>query len=339
MTTAQLQLTREQILGHRRRVGALDSRLPWSAESLHRAAWAGLQDSMPRAALLSIHARVAGAPPDAWADPSLVQVWGPRFNAYVVPDEDAALFTLGRYPDDAKGRRVADETAERLEQALGGRRMRDRDAVKAMTGHPWHIRYSTTTGRVRIRWEGALAPTVWTVSRPRIEPLVARLELARRYLHVFGPGTAAGFATWAGVGAKESRAAFERLAPTLLPATSPVGEGWILADDEGSFLAPPDPAAPARLLPSGDAYYLFWGADRELLIPDAKRRGELWTSRVWPGALLVEGEIAGVWRRSNADLSIDAWRKLAAMERAAVEAEAAALPLGGLKTDIRVRWG
>ncbi len=47
--------------------------------SLRRAARAGLQDSMPRVALLSIHARVTEAGPSAWADPSLVQVWGPRY--------------------------------------------------------------------------------------------------------------------------------------------------------------------------------------------------------------------------------------------------------------------
>ena len=48
------------------------------------AAWAGLQDSMPRAALLSIHARVEDAEPSTWEDPSLVQLWGPRFSVFVV---------------------------------------------------------------------------------------------------------------------------------------------------------------------------------------------------------------------------------------------------------------
>ena len=338
MSTAPLELSREQILGHRRRVGALDQRLPPGAASLRRAGWAGLQDSMPRAALLSIHARVEGAAPDAWADPSLAQVWGPRFSVFVVPAEDAALFTLGRYPDDARGRRVAEETAARLHEVLGGRRMRDRDAVQEMVGHPFHIRYATTTGTIRIRWEGALAPTIWAVPRPAIEPSDARLELARRYLRVFGPATASAFANWAGIGSGEARAAFDGLAAELTAVRSPVGEGWILAEDEGSFLTPPDAAAPARLLPSGDAFYLLWGADRELLVADAKRRAELWTSRVWPGAVLVDGEVVGVWRRANADLSIDAWRRLSPAERTAVEAEAASLPLPGLRGAIRVRW-
>ena len=81
MTGTRLELTREQILTYRRTVGALDERLPPGPTSLRRAAWAGLQDSMPRAAVLSIHARVHGTGPDTWEDPSLVQLWGPRFSA------------------------------------------------------------------------------------------------------------------------------------------------------------------------------------------------------------------------------------------------------------------
>ena len=60
---SRLELTREQILAFRRRVGGLDERLPAGPESLRRAAWAGLQDSMPRAAVLSLHARVDGVEP------------------------------------------------------------------------------------------------------------------------------------------------------------------------------------------------------------------------------------------------------------------------------------
>ena len=57
--------------------------MPAGPRSLRRAAWAGLQDSMPRAALLSIHARVSGSMPSALEDPSLVQVWGPRLSVFV----------------------------------------------------------------------------------------------------------------------------------------------------------------------------------------------------------------------------------------------------------------
>ena len=115
----------------------------------------------------------------------------------------------------------------------------------------------------------------------------------------------------------------------LTPVRTPVDEAWILAEHEMAFRSPPGPGAPARLLPSGDAYYLLWGADREILVPEAKPRAALWTTRVWPGAVLVGGEIVGVWRRSAADVSIDLWRSLASAEWAAVEAEAWSLPLPG----------
>ena len=97
-----LDLSREQILGFRRRVQLLDERLPSGGDSLRRAAWAGLQDSVPRSALHSLHARVEDVAPDAWEDPALVQVWGPRYTAFVVPADAHAAFTLARLP--LKGR-------------------------------------------------------------------------------------------------------------------------------------------------------------------------------------------------------------------------------------------
>src|SRR5258707_6892088 len=105
MSTARLDLTRPQILAFRRQAGALDEQLPRGPRSLRRAAWAGLQDSMPRAALLSIHARVEETEPSTWEDPSLVQLWGPRYNVFVVAGCDLAGFSLGTLPDDAKGLR------------------------------------------------------------------------------------------------------------------------------------------------------------------------------------------------------------------------------------------
>ena len=81
----------------------------------------------------------------------------------------------------------------------------------------------------------------------------------------------------------------EALAGELTPAHTPLGDTWILSEDETTFRTQPRPPAPARLLPSGDTYYLLWGADRKLLVPQARQRASLWTTRVWPGALLLDG--------------------------------------------------
>jgi hypothetical protein len=160
----------------------------------------------------------------------------------------------------------------------------------------------------------------------------------RRYLHVFGPTTPAAFAKWAGIGPAPARAAFDALGSSLVPVRTPIGDAWILARDEPTFRAAAGPPAAARLLPSGDAYFLLHRADRELLVPDAARRGELWTSRVWPGALLVEGEVVGTWRRADATVSVQTWRRLSRAARDAVEAEARSLPLPGLKGQVVVGW-
>ncbi len=336
--TSQLELTRSQILSFRRRAGSLDRRLSPGPESLRRAAWAGLQDSMPRAALLSIHARVEGTTPDSWEHSSLVQLWGPRFSAYVVAAEDLPIFSLGRLPEDAVRRARAHDTASRLHAFLDGRRMPFGKAGHAMGVQPNSLRYAAPTGTVVLRWDGARQPVVWTAPAPGMDQRHARIELARRYLHLLGPGTTTTFAKWAGIQPAEARAAFEALAGELTPVRTPVGEAWILADDLPSFRDQAGPTAPARLLPSGDTYYLFWSADRELLVPEAKRRAALWTTRVWPGALLVKGEIAGVWRRSSAVVSIEPWRRLSSAEREAVEAEAVSLPLPGIHGPITVRW-
>ncbi len=338
MKAEPLDLSREQILAFRRRVQSLDERLRKGPRSLRRAAWAGLQDSMPRAAVLSIHARVQGTEPSTWEDASLVQLWGPRFQDYVVARSDLAPFSLGRFPDDDKGRRAAEDLAASLHGFLGGRTMTYHEAGHGLGVHPNQLRYAAPTGTVLIRWAGARAPTIWTVPRPGVDPREARLELARRYLHFFGPTTAAAFAKWAGIGLPQGRAAFDALSASLTAVRTAIGDGWILTSDEPAFRAPAGPTAPARLLPSGDTYFLLWGADRELLVPESERRAALWTSRVWPGAILVGGDVVGTWRRAGPVVTAQPWRRLTPDERAAVESEAASLPLPDLRAPIRVRW-
>jgi Winged helix DNA-binding domain len=332
-----LVLTRDQVLAYRRRVQALDERLPSGPDSLRHAAWAGLQDSVPRSALHSLHARVAGVPPEALDDPALVQVWGPRYAAYVVPANAHLPFTLGRMPERGRMPVRAEDLAARAHAHLAGRRLPVED-VAGVLGSGNGIRYATLTGTVLIRWDGARQPLIWTVPRSELSVAEARQALARRYLHVFGPSTADAFARWAGLDATAAVAAFDALANELVTVRTPLGDGRILIEDLPVVREPPMPTEAARLLPSGDPYYLWWSADREFLVEGAAQRAELWTSRVWPGALLVGGEIIGTWRRNKATVIATPWRRLTAPERAAVEGEAATLPLPDVSAAGTVRW-
>jgi len=294
---------------------------------------------MPRAALLSVHARVEGTKPSTWEDSSLVQIWGPRHHAYVIPARDVAIFTLGRLPDEGAALRIAEDLAARLHRHLRGARMAFGEAGRAVgRGNPNRLRYAAPTGTVLIRWDGARQPSIWTVPRPEVDPRDARLELARRYLHIFGPATAEAFAEWAGISPLRGVAAFDELRRWLTPVRTLVGDSWILASDEPTMRAAPLPAASARLLPSGDTYFLLQGRDRDLLVPDASFRRALWTTRVWPGAVLADGEIVGTWRRTLGTVTIQGWRRLTRAVRDAVAAEAASLPLPDLRGPVVVKW-
>lgn len=333
-----LSVTRQQVLSYRRSVSALDERLPAGTGSLRTAAWAGLTDSVPRAAQLSIHARVEAATPNAWADPSLVQVWGPRYSTYVVSSVDAGVFTLGRYPDGPRKRRRADDIAARLAELLGDRTVTYAEAGRELGVAPNSLRYATTTGTVLIRWEGSGKPTIRSVPRPDIDPADARLELARRYLKVFGPATSASFAKWAGIPPSSGESAFAALSDSLIPVRTPIGDAWLLAEDEERARAPMGPAAPVRMLPSGDTFYLLQGEDRALLVPDSKQRDLLWTSRVWPGAVLVDGEVAGIWRRAGRKVTIEPWRHLDKATKHAIADEAGSMALPNIDGPLVVTW-
>jgi hypothetical protein len=131
----------------------------------------------------------------------------------------------------------------------------------------------------------------------------------------------------------------------LTPVRTSLGESWILSRDEESFRTDEGQVAPTRLLPSGDAYLLLWGAERELLVEDAEHRGALWTSRVWPGAVMVEGEIVGTWQRAKHAVSVQTWGRRGAdlgppvlRREGAVESEATSLPLPDLDRPIVIDW-
>jgi hypothetical protein len=327
-----LTLSRRQVLNHRLRAALLtDARRTASPETLQRAAWAGLQDSSPRAALLSLHARLRDVTPNRWDEPPYVQLWGPRFSVYVIASCDIPIFSLGRLPGDAKGSHRALDTAARLRTFLNGRRMPFGEAGRGMRVIPNSLRYAAASGTLLMRWDGARQPHIWNAPEDACQgwdAVSARLELARRYLHVFGPSTPDAFRKWAGIRGPDAQAAFRALSKELIPVRVPaIGDAHILRQDEDSFRSATDAETGVRLLPSGDTFYLAWDAGRELIVPDSKRRAELWTSRVWPGALLMNGEIAGTWRRAAHQVSVELWHRPSAKQRQAIEAEAATLPL------------
>ena len=91
-------------------------------------------------------------------------------------------------------------------------------------------------------------------------------------------------------------------------------------------------------MPSGDTFFLLWGRNRELLVPDPALRPLLWPARVWPGAVLIDGEVAGTWRRAGPEVIIQSWTRRSPRTDKTIDAEAASFPLPDLAGRIRVRW-
>src|SRR6266704_4100704 len=148
-------ITREKVLAFRQRATYLHRRLP--PGRLVEAAFAGLQDSSPRSAVLALRARVTDVSPSAWKDPEFVQVWGPRGAVYVVPARDVSVFTVGRFPRDPVLGAAVKAAAEKARRAFRARQAQPRNvrSDRAVELNFRGLRIASMTGDVRIEWEGA----------------------------------------------------------------------------------------------------------------------------------------------------------------------------------------
>jgi len=137
----------------------------------------------------------------------------------------------------------------------------------------------------------------WIAPSP---PTLAREEAAatvlRRYLHCYGPSTPAHFALWAGVSPAQACRAWSLVADELRPIGSGRSSAWVLGADFVA-LAEAMLAHGVRLLPPHDPY--LQARDRDLLVTERDRQRLVWRTIGNPGAILLDGEIVGVWRPSK----------------------------------------
>ncbi|NCD20987.1 MAG: hypothetical protein EOL89_13605 [Actinobacteria bacterium] len=112
----------------------------------------------------------------------------------------------------------------------------------------------------------------------------------------------------------------------------------MLTEDEATLRQPAGEPAPVRLLPSGDTFCLLQGADRELLVPEPDRRKQLVAfprlARRDPHRRRRRRRLAPRPARAQRPPVDPSFSQTAA----AVEAEAAALPLPGVDRDIVIHW-
>lgn len=324
MDEPAVRVTRKQALAFRRERHHLVERLgPGGAGS---AAVVGLQDTPPGTAALSLAARADVAPT---ALRELVLVPSLRGAPLAVAPEDLAIFTAGLEPPDEQAAKAlvgnawkaldgisAIEALDRVSEAVGDslregplprddfhQALRERlpgellwwcKGCNSRHVHPSLWRATgirgvlAIVGRERRSAVFGLPPRGPAVADPGA-------ELARRFLHAYGPARPKLFAEWAGLATSHATALWDR-AGELVRVDVDGAKAWALAADQAPLVAEPRSGG-VRLLANLDP--LSTGRDRELLVPDPAVRKRIWRVLGGPGIVLVDGEVAALWRATK----------------------------------------
>ncbi|GAA5128491.1 winged helix DNA-binding domain-containing protein [Haloechinothrix salitolerans] len=183
-----------------------------------------------------------------------------------------------------------------------------------------------TTLRAGVRLEPDVFPATLTPLSGGLlaqEPdTAACTEVARRYLRLHGPATAAETAGFLGT---TKRVAGAMWPEELVEVDFAGRQAWLTPEDVGALENPPEPDV-VRLLPPSDP--LLQARDRRTLVPDDGHHKQVWRVLGNPGVLLANGEIVATWRaktagRTRLDVTIEPLLPLHPADHAAVEDEAA----------------
>jgi hypothetical protein len=148
----------------------------------------------------------------------------------------------------------------------------------------------------------------------------ARLELARRFVHAYGPASPRHLAAWTGMSATDARDRFASLGDELMDVRLDGAPTVVLAEDI-DMLDDPPLAGGARLLPAGDPFLAQ--RDRATLLPDKARQRAVWRPVGSPGVVLMTGHPVATWRAQVAGgrlrVTVDPFGSLGDKQRTAIE--------------------
>ena len=321
-----MKVTRRQALAFRVARHHLAERL--GADGARAAAVVGLQDTPPGTAVLALAARADVAPE---ALDELVLVPSIRGAPLAVAPRDLAIFTTALEPPDEEAARALVGNAWKALDGITAMEALDRvsDAVRdslrdgPLPRDDFHQALRERLPKELLWWcKGCgshhVHPSLWRATGIRgVLAIVGRegrsavfgappktkapaiddpgAELARRFLRAYGPANPKLLAGWAGVTPAHATALWDR-AGKLAAVELDGAKAWVLGRDERA-LRDAEPAAGVRLLANLDP--LNAGRDRELLVPDAAVRKQIWKVLGGPGTVLVDGEVRGLWRAAK----------------------------------------
>jgi hypothetical protein len=317
----------------------------------------GVHAQLLTAAELSMGIRTDGLTRDAvraelWERRTLVKSATLRGTLHLHPADELPLWTaataIGRrdwYERQLAGLGLTEEQLEEITAAIGetlrGRALTRRELAAAVVPSlgEWARPHLETS------WNTAFGPAMerglmgygpnrgnevtfvradeWLGGWTPMAPDVALVEVARRFLHAYGPATPAEFAHWVYVDRGRAEGSFAALGEDAVRVDVEDEERWLLAED----LRDEWPAAPSgvRLLPDYDCYAVGCHP-RDRLVP-AGPRPRIFDHGSGPFAsLLVDGVIVGRWRRRETarrvSIEVTPFRALTAAEREGVASEA-----------------
>lgn len=145
-------------------------------------------------------------------------------------------------------------------------------------------------------------------------------ELARRFLHAYGPATPRAFADWLGSTPAQTKRLWRQIEEELEPVTATGKKAFILQSDRESFRRA-DTEESLLLLGPHDPYLDI--RDRAILLEDTAAQRQVWRTVGNPGVILKSGKIIGIWKtriqRENLSVSTTLWEPLSAPEQRELE--------------------
>ncbi|MFC3743325.1 DNA glycosylase AlkZ-like family protein [Paractinoplanes deccanensis] len=314
----------------------------------------GVQEYTPGSAQVALAARTSGP----LSDDRLIAVWAARGAPHLhrradlaalvkqlwpISDADAtARIQSGQIPEGMRlGIEAFRVTADAFREVVRGPMPRGEVSTEVSKRVPRSLTYecrgcrarhiagnvwqhSGLAGGVEVQSRGKdamLGPIPGAPPRPDANEGIA--DLIVTYLRFLGPATPVEVGKYLGSSTAEMKSVWP--AKRLAEVTVEGKKKW-LPSDAMDGLEAASPAPGVRFVPPMDA--LLQARDRDVMVPDRARQKEVWRVLGNPGALLVDGEIAGVWRakmagRKRVDLTVTAFGKLPAARRKQIESEAA----------------
>lgn len=145
-------------------------------------------------------------------------------------------------------------------------------------------------------------------------------ELARRFLHAYGPATPRAFADWLGSSPAQAKRLWQEIEAELEPVTAAGKKAFILQSDRESFRCA-DTEEALLLLGPHDPYLDI--RDRAILLEDTAAQRQVWRTVGNPGVILKGGKIIGIWKtriqREKLSVTTTLWQPLSAPEQRELE--------------------